>query len=128
MAKLSITVGKSKKNAFIQRISRFATPLLLLFIGLSFNIQASELQDPTKPVKYQAPQKAKRQSQVLPKLQAIFTNGNTRSALLNQEKKQQGQTIAGFKLIKIGTDYVLIMRNNQQHRLNLFPSIVINKK
>jgi len=96
---------------------------LLLCLSLLSNSSAQELQDPTRPITYQPTNKIGKTKNYLPKLSAIIYDAETKSAILNNHIKLVGQTVSGYKLLKIGPNFVILIRNSKHYRLDLFPVV-----
>ena len=75
--------------------------------------------DPTAPPQYQANgnSQAKQQAR-LPSLQATFV-GDRPAAILNQQRVERGEQIAGYQLYKVTQDFVVLQYASKHYKIYL---------
>ncbi|UPW18006.1 hypothetical protein M0C34_17495 [Agarivorans sp. TSD2052] len=94
--------------------------LLAIWLALPalMTAQAETLSDPTAPPRNQAQSKAKSKT-YLPSLQAIIVGGEQPGAILNQRFISLKDHISGYSLSEVHQDYVVLVKQNQQYRIQL---------
>ena len=103
-------------------LDRFA--LLAMTIALTLTctgLQAAD-RDPTRPIAYKAPAKASEQSGL--KLQSLLISKQRRQATINGKQVEEGDRIAGAKIIAIGPHGVTVERAGKRQQLKLHTTVV----
>lgn len=95
---------------------------LLLVLGFLMGGSVFAAQDPTAPLGWQAPtQKSRTQKVYKPVLQSVLCDEYSRcSAIINGRNVSVGQSVSGYRVIKIYPDSVVVSRGGKQSRLALF--------
>ena len=99
---------------------------LLLSLLLASSLVSAE-QDPTTPLGWMTPQQKTapaKQAQThyrLPSLESIVCKADTPCyAILNGEIVAPGETIEGYRVKKIDSEYVTLQRSSKQWKLEMF--------
>ena len=104
-------------SLFFRNIIYFIFLLLLPFISLS---AAAERRDPTQPIAYKVRPTS---TQTSLKLQAIFSHGVKKIAVVNSISVSKGDIISGWVVEAISTNEVRILKEGQVRRLKLRSSV-----
>ncbi|OXY82670.1 hypothetical protein [Oceanimonas doudoroffii] len=97
-----------------------ASALVLALLSASAGVQ-----DPTRPLSGPAMAVVQDESQPAtprPSLQAIFTGGGVASAILDGRRYVQGDTVGGYRLVRIAGERVILEGQGERLILSLFPS------
>ncbi len=98
---------------------------LMLMLPCSLVQAAVEtLQDPTQPLTGSVQGQAAQHVEALPRLQGLLLGHGPRQAILDGESYRLGQLVAGYRVVNIGQDGVVLERNGQRHTLPLYSSKV----
>lgn len=96
----------------------------VLMMGLNAHVVADELRDPSAPLfntsksvkKIVKPKPVKRYV-----LSYVFVGEDKRLAIINSKAYQEGDSIGGYKIIKINLNEVLMSSSNVTKALNMYP-------
>jgi len=95
--------------------------LLVLFFGLA-NVQASTLQDPTRPSQNRLTSSLGQNSSALEastlKLTAIISSYENKQAIINGRSFAEGQQVQGYRVILISQNHVVL--DSSQGKQTLF--------
>ncbi len=97
--------------------------LLIVMVCVSTPLWAAV--DPTAPLNWSKPAEAKaevkKSSYALPKLQSIVCGMAAEcQAILSGKVVSKGQSVSGYRVVKVETDSVTVARANKQWTLSLF--------
>lgn len=83
------------------------------------------LQDPTQPLDGGALQTSQHQSKPsLPELQGLQLGGGVSRATLSGQSYRVGDQVAGYRLLQITADGVVLEKDGQSHALSLYSNKV----
>ncbi len=83
------------------------------------------LQDPTQPLQgLRGNGAVTQQAAALPRLQGLVQGRGPQQALLNGHSYHLGDNVAGYRLVAIHRDGVVLERDGQRHALSLYSSKV----
>jgi type II secretory pathway component PulC len=94
------------------------------FLLVSVGVQASALNDPTKPINYKTGSAVIKSSSrsILPTLQSILGSDGNRKAIINNQLYTIGKQVDGYRITKITTDTVLLTYQGKAYTLTLYPN------
>lgn len=112
--------------------------VVILITVLSFNSEFAfadqekltgyQLNDPTRPIGVLIKQSTESKKQASITLNAIFNRGSDSSAIINGQLLRVGDSYAGMRVLNISKDRVVLLNNNEQLVLSMYPSIVKQSK
>jgi MSHA biogenesis protein MshK len=82
------------------------------------------LQDPTLPLTGTASGNRAQHVEKLPRLQGLILGRGPQRAILDGESYRLGERVAGYRLVNIRRDGVVLERDGQRHSLPLYSSKV----
>ena len=98
---------------------------LVLWLPCCGALAASEiLQDPTQPLQGTGAGQQARQLEALPRLQGLVLGLGPLQAILNGHSYGLGEPVAGYRLVAIHRDGVVLERDGERHVLPLYSSKV----
>jgi hypothetical protein len=102
--------------------------LPLCALALSFTVSAQgvdelTLVDPTRPVAFVAPTGKQQQEENKLQLQAIFSGGGRREAVINGRAVKVGDMVDQAKILAIGPGRVSFVKNGEKGELVLLPTV-----
>ncbi|PKF62962.1 MSHA biogenesis protein MshK [Psychromonas sp. psych-6C06] len=93
---------------------------LSLLISSNLFAQSALLVDPTAPLNFQAKKVTKAYRAPLPRLQSLVVKSGHPQAIMNNKLYQKGQYVAGYKIIAIDAEKVLLEYQNKSYKLTLY--------
>ncbi len=99
--------------------------IAILFPAAGLAAEPSQMTDPTAPAHFAGQRKGPTESTSLPVLNSIVIRGTSRSAIINNTLYQQGDTVLGYKLVRITPDLVTLKGQGRQIQLSMYNTKIL---